>query len=232
MKKLLEKALLKPDNGLYFILSDFLALCTIVSIIAIVLETVPSMEKYELYFTVVEYTAVLIFTLEYLARLSVTKPKRAYVFSFYGLIDLVSVLPSFMGFGNLTFLKSVRAIRLIRLLRLIRLAKLSHSHRSDPEESLGVFALNVSIYITLLLLALLCMGTLMYVAEEQVGTILSIPAGMWWSFQVFMGGIPVDTPLTMLGSILYVLARFVGLLLLGVLVGVVGNVFRTLLFSK
>tara|TARA_B100000745_G_scaffold292683_1_gene233814 strand:- start:3254 stop:3952 length:699 start_codon:yes stop_codon:yes gene_type:complete len=232
MKKLLEKALLRPNNSLYFLTSDFLALATIVSIVAIVLETVPSVSGYERYFTIIEYTAVLVFTLEYAARLYVIKPKRKYVFSFFGLIDLLSILPSFVGIGNFTFLKSARAVRLIRLLRMIRLAKLAHSHRKDPEETLGVFALNVTIYITLLLVTLLAMGTLMYLAEEQVGTIMSIPAGMWWSFKVFMGGIPVDTPLTAFGAGLYVFARFVGYLLLGVLIGVIGNIFRAVLLSK
>lgn len=232
MKQILQKALLQPNNSLYFLVSDFLAVCTVVSIITIVLETVPSLEQYQTIFTVIEYTAVLVFTIEYLARIYVHQPKRSYIFSFFGLIDLVSILPSFIGVGNFTFLKSARAIRLIRLLRMIRLAKLSHSHRKDPEETLGVFALNVAIYITLLLLALLCMGTLMYLAEEQVGTIMSIPAGMWWSLKVFMGGIPVDTPLTAFGAGLYVFARFVGFLLLGVLLGVVGNIFRALLLSQ
>ncbi len=232
MKQTLQKALLQPNNTLYFLVSDFLAVCTVVSIISIVLETVPSLEEYQKVFTIIEYTAVFIFTAEYAARLYIHKPKRSYVFSFFGMIDLLSIIPSFVGVGNFTFLKSARAIRLIRLLRMIRLAKLSHTHRRDPEETLSVFALNVAIYITLLLFALLCMGTFMYLAEEQVGTIMSIPAGMWWSFKVFMGGIPVDTPLTMMGSILYVFARFVGFLLLGVLLGVVGNIFRTLLLSK
>lgn len=232
MKQTLERALLKPNNPLYFLVSDFLALCTVLSVVVIVLETVPTLSVYGQWFTIAEYTALLIFTTEYAARLYVTKPRREYVFSFFGIIDLLSILPSFIGVGNLTFLKSARAIRLIRLLRLIRLAKLSHTHRRDPEESLGIYALNVGIYVAMLLIALLFVGTLMYVAEEEVGTIVSIPAGMWWSLKVFMGSIPVDSPLTAFGSALYVFARFVGFLLLGVLLGVVGNVLQHLLFSK
>lgn len=233
MKKVIERALLQPNNSLYFLVSDFLALCTILSIVAVVLETVPSLAKHATIFTVIEYTAVALFAAEYCARVYVTKPRREYIFSFFGIIDLVSILPSFIGVANFTFLKSARAVRLIRLLRLVRLGKIAHAKRKDPEESLGVFALNVAIYVALLLIALLAMGTLMYVAEEQVGTILSIPAGMWWSFQVFVGGIPVDTPITAFGAGLYVFARFIGFLLLGVLLGVVGNIFRaTLLSSK
>ena len=232
MKKLLEKALLKPNSSIYFLVSDFLAVATVVSIVAIVLETVPSLAAYAHWFAVVEYTMVFIFTAEYAARIYITKPSRQYIFSFFGVVDLLSILPSFIGVGNFTFLKSARAVRLIRLLRLVRLAKLSHSQHRDPEESLSIYTLNILIYISLLLLALLCMGTLMYIAEEQAGMIMSIPAGMWWSFKVFMGGIPVDAPVTAFGAGLYVFARFLGYLLLGVLIGVVGNIFRALLFTS
>jgi hypothetical protein len=55
---------------------------------------------------------------------------------------------------------------------------------------------------------------------------------MWWSLKVFMAGIPVTEPVTQLGEFFFVLTRFVGLLLLGLLVGVVGNVFRVLLGGK
>jgi predicted neutral ceramidase superfamily lipid hydrolase len=55
---------------------------------------------------------------------------------------------------------------------------------------------------------------------------------MWWSLKVFMAGIPVTEPTTQLGEVFFVLTRFVGLLLLGLLIGVVGNVFRTVLLGK
>jgi len=87
------------------------------------------------------------------------------------------------------------------------------------------------IYGSTLLLSLLVMGTLIYLVEPTTQTFSNIPAGMWWSFKVFMGSMPVVSPETELGSVVYVATRFVGLLLLGLLVGTVGNIFRKLLLK-
>jgi voltage-gated potassium channel len=231
MKSFLQKALLKTDNKIYFVVSDVLALITIISVVSIVLETVPSLERFGHIFLIVEWISVFIFSCEYLARMYVTNPTQKYIFSFFGVVDIVSVLPSLLGLGNLTFLKSVRSLRIIRLLRMIRLAKLSHIKERDIEESLGVFALNVSMYVILLLVALLATGTVMYVVEGANSVFMSIPTAMWWSFKVFLGSIPVSTPITAAGAVMYVFARFIGLILLGVLIGVVGNIFRKLFFS-
>lgn len=233
MNKILRQAFLRPDNKLYFLVNDALAVVTIISILAVILETVSSLSAYKTWFLVIEWVAVAIFLVEYIGRLVVTKPKREYVFSFYGIIDLVAILPTFLGLGNLTFLKSARALRIIRLLRILRLAKLTRGTKEkNIEDSFGVYGFNVLIYGATLLFSLLIMGTSIYLAEPTTKAFADIPSGMWWSFKVFMGGMPVVTPETSWGDFVYVLTRFVGLLLLGLLVGVVGNIFRLLLLKK
>lgn len=221
------KVFVDSNHPRFFIVNDFFAFLTIVSVIAVVLETVPAMQQYASIFVIIEWTVAILFTVEYLARLVATKPSYKYIFSFFGVIDLVSILPTFLGLGNLTFLKSARALRIIRLLRLIRASAL-RSHKKD--EDYNPIAFNVLIYFSTLLLALLIFGTLMYLVEGGE-MFYSIPAGMWWSLKVFMAGVPVEAPLTAAGDALFVLTRFSGLLLLGLLIGVVGNVFRLLLDS-
>ena len=233
MTKLLQKAFLKPDNKIYFAVNDVLAVVTIISIMAVVLETMSSLSAYETWFLVIEWVAVIIFSLEYIGRLVVTKPRRKYTFSFYGIIDLVAILPTLLGLGNLTFLKSARALRIIRLLRILRLAKITRGTREkNIEDSFGVYGFNVLIYGATLLFSLIITGTLIYLVEPTTKAFADIPSGMWWSFKVFMGGMPVVTPETTWGDGVYVFTRFVGLLLLGLLVGVVGNIFRLLLLKK
>ena len=212
----------------FFAVNDFFALLTIVSIIAVVLETVPALEQYTTIFFWVEWVTVGLFTFEYIVRLVATKPIHKYAFSFFGIVDLVAILPSFLGVGNLTFLKSARALRIIRLLRLIR-ASAVRSHARDEHYNPVLF--NVLIYGAALVIALLTFGTLMYLVESGE-SFTSIPAGMWWSFKVFMAGIPVVTPATEIGEVLFVLTRFTGMLLLGLLLGVVGNIFRSIVGGK
>lgn len=226
MRQLVHDTFLNPRSRYYFLVSDILAFFTILSVLSLVLETVPSLAPYATTFRWVEWAAVGVFTIEYVARLWVTKPKQTYIFSFFGIIDLISVLPTILGLGNLTFLKSARAVRILRLLRMVRMAKIGRARGGDIEASFGVVSLNIAIYITLLLVALLVFGSVLYVVETAVAAFVSIPAAMWWTLKVFLGSIPVEAPLSALGAVLYVLARFTGLILLGVLIGVVGNIIR------
>lgn len=221
---------LKTTTKEYRFVNDFLAVLTIISIVSLVLETVPSLAGYTFIFTFIEWFSVLFFGLEYIGRLMVSRPKRKYVLSFFGIVDLVSILPTFLGLGNFTFLKSARALRIIRMLRMLRLAKISRSKIVD-DENMSVLSLNIIIYFVILLFALLVTGTIMYLAEGGQSAFVSIPAGMWWSLKVFMSGIPVVEPITATGEFFFVLTRFVGLLLLGLLIGVVGNVFRLLVMK-
>ena len=170
------------------------------------------------WFLVIEWVAVVLFSIEYIGRLSVSQPRYKYPLSFFGIVDLVAILPTFLGLGNFTFLKSARALRIIRLLRMLRLAKISRTS-GVSEESVGVLGLNVLIYFVTLVFALLVTGTAMYLVEPNTSAFVSIPAGMWWSLKVFMAGIPVVEPVTMWGEVFFVITRFVGLMLLGLLIG-------------
>lgn len=228
VKKEIARIFSDPTHPKFFLVNDFFAILTILSVLVVVLETVPGLEKYDLAFFVIEWFSVTLFSIEYISRLWSTNPPRKYAFSFFGIIDLLSILPSFLGVGNLTFLKSARALRIIRLLRLVRTSSVK-AH--EKEEEYNPIAFNVLIYFAALLFALLVFGTAMYVFEPSE-TFASIPAGMWWSFKVFLASIPVDQPTTAIGDGLYVLTRFVGLMLLGLLIGVVGNVFRILIGNK
>jgi len=215
------------ESGL---VNNFLAVLTVVSIVSLVLETVPSLVGYTTTFIFIEWVAVIFFGLEYAGRLFTSKPKRKYILSFFGIIDLVSIAPTLLGLGNFTFLKSARALRIIRMLRMFRLAKMSRT-KIVAEENMSVLSLNIIIYFATLLFALLVTGTLMYLVEGGQSAFVSIPAGMWWSLKVFLAGIPVVEPMTAAGEFFFVVTRFVGLLLLGLLIGVVGNVFRVLVMG-
>jgi voltage-gated potassium channel len=231
MKVFLYQVFVNQNSRKYRLVNDFLAFLTIVSIVSVVLETVPSLSPYSVIFLYTEWFAVFFFSLEYIFRTWASQPKWKYSISFFGIIDLVSILPTFLGLGNFTFLKSARALRIVRMLRMFRLAKLSRKENTRGE-TMGVLSLNVVIYFFTLLLALLFTGTLMFISGETQSAFESIPSGMWWSLKVFMAGIPVAEPVTVLGELFFVVTRFIGLLLLGLLIGVVGNVFKVMVLGE
>ncbi len=221
-----------PHSPYFGIVNDVLALATIVSILAIVLETVPSLYVYEDYFLAIEWVTVILFSIEYLFRLWASKVRSEYAFSFFGLIDLISILPTLLGLGNLTFLKSARIVRIIRFLRLIRLSKLSRIKVSDAEETLGIFGFNIALYAATLLFVTLVFGVLLHIFDTTDGRYWSIPAAMFWTFSVFLGGLPTPIPPGTLGTMIFIGAKFCGMALFGLLVGVVGKIFNDLILGK
>lgn len=221
-----------PQSKYFSIVNDILAFATIVSIFAIVLETVPSLHEYSSLFLIIEWGTVGLFTLEYALRLWSTKNWRKYAYSFFGTIDLVAILPTFLGLGNLTFLKSARIVRIIRFLRLVRLTKLSRYGTKDIEETVGMFGLNILLYAAVLLFVTLAFGVALHIFETNDGQYWSIPAGMYWTFSVFLGGLPAPIPPSTSGTVIFILAKFSGMALFGLLVGVVGKLFNQWILGK
>ena len=84
MKTLLQKAFAQPQGKLFYMVQDFLALLTVISIVAVVLETVPALSEYSQTFLVIEWIAVSVFTVEYVSRLYLSEPAYKYSFSFFG----------------------------------------------------------------------------------------------------------------------------------------------------
>lgn len=225
-KKATLSTLDNPDARYFALVNDTLALATIVSIIAIVLETVPSLASYHSTFLVVEWVAVILFTLEYVARVWATKKREEYIFSPFGIIDAVAIAPTLLGLGNLSFLKSARVVRIIRFLRLVRIAKISHAKVENVEDTLGVYGFNIALYALTLLLVILVLGVLLHTFVSSDESYWSIPTAMYWAFSVFLGGLPAPIPAGTAGTAIFIATKFCGMALFGLLVGVVSKMFN------
>lgn len=219
-----------PNVPYFGLLNNFLAIITLIAVAIVALETVASLERYTLIFQIVEYLAVIVFSTEYIARIYVSKKPVRYIFSFFGIIDLVAIVPSLLGISNLTFLKAARAVRIIRLLRMLRLAKFSKiKRRKNAAQSL--YTINLEIYIAALSSTVLILGALFYIFEHT-GEARDIPSGMYWALRVILGGISYPQPETLGGTVTIILARFTSLLLLGMLMSLIGTMLRKLLIGS
>lgn len=239
MRTTLKNMLTNPQARSFVVANDILALVTLISVAGIVLETMPALSEYGAAFLWIEYVTVFIFTIEYILRTAVARPKRKYVWSFFGIVDLLAIVPTFLGLANLTFLKTARVLRILRFLRMVRLAKLVRVKRaggSDVEEHQRIFRLNLQIYFFALFASIIIFGTLMYIAEGGSAAFASIPHGMLWATQTILGGISGSTvgafPATTFGIIVTFLARFAGLALFGMLIAVVGNTLKQYLLGS
>ncbi len=235
IKSFLHQSLYEAESRSFIVTSDILAGVTIISILGIVLETVPSLSKYFLFFYLIEILSVAIFTVEYVARIYVVDNKRSYIFSFFGIIDLLAILPTYFGVGNWTFLKSVRVLRILRFLRMLRLAKILRLRRKrgrDLEEFRDLYRINLQVYFFSLTAVILIFGSLIYVLEGGKGAFDTIPHGMLWAAKVVLGGIPSVVPESTEGEILSAVARFAGLVLFGLLINVIGASIKRLVFGS
>lgn len=230
MRKAVERTLEDPTSPYFSFVNDTLAAATFVSVLAIVLETVPAFAAYHTWFVVLEWVTVGLFLAEYIARICVTRPAWSYAVSFFGIVDLLAILPTFLGLGNFTFLKSARIVRLMRFLRMIRVAKMSRMKKKDIEETMGVFGFNILLYAVTLIFTMVVIGALLH--TFMVASAWSIPQGMYWAFSVFLGGLPAPIPPGTEGTLIFIFTKFCGMILFGLLVGVVGKVFNQLILGK
>ncbi len=220
-------SIFEDSHSPYFaVVNDVLAGATIISIFAIILESVPSLVSYNSIFLYIEWFTVTLFLIEYTLRLWASKSSTKYAFSFFGAVDLIAILPTIFGLGNLTFLKSARVIRIIRFLRIIRLSRISHIHIKNAEETLGIFGFTILLYAATLVTATLIFGVVLHTLDIENGRYWSIPSGMLWALSVFLGGLPVAIPPGAFGTTIFILAKFCGMALLGLLIGVVGKLFN------
>lgn len=215
------------NNPRFLAVNNFLALVTLISVALVALETVTRLSPYHYLFLIGEYVAVAIFTCEYVVRVHGSPRTWRYVFSFYGIIDLLAILPSFLGFGNLTFLKSARSVRIVRFLRILRLTKFSRVKRKkDGAQSL--YTLNLQIYFFSLLFITIALGSCFYLFEGHK-LAPDIPSGMYWTLKALIGGLNYPQPETLGGTITLIIARFTSMILLGMTMGLVTLMLRKVL---
>jgi voltage-gated potassium channel len=153
----------------------------LLSIITFSIETLPNLDATTIdILQLTEAVIVALFTLEYLLRLYVADRKIGYVFSFYGLIDLIAIIPFYISSG--IDLRSLRIFRMLRLIHLIKLVRYSKAIRrfsralSIAKEEIILFGV-----VTTMLLYLSAVGIYYFEKEAQPEAFKSIFHSLWWA---------------------------------------------------
>jgi voltage-gated potassium channel len=153
----------------------------LLSIITFSIETLPNLDAATIdILQLTETVIVALFTLEYLLRLYVADRKIGYVFSFYGLIDLIAIIPFYISSG--IDLRSLRIFRMLRLIRLIKLVRYSKAicrfsrALSIAKEEIILFGV-----VTIMLLYLSAVGIYYFEKEAQPEAFKSIFHSLWWA---------------------------------------------------
>lgn len=173
----------------------------LVSVTLMMLESIAEInKKYFLVLRVADWIFTLIFTLEYIARIYCLKKPKEYVTSFFGIIDLASILPTFLGilFAGLEFFSVVRTIRLLRVFRILKLVQFL-GESNTITSALKASKYKIIVFLVTVMCTTLILGTAMYVVEGAENGFTSIPKSIYWSIvtitTVGYGDIAPQTPL-------------------------------------
>ena len=201
-----------------------LVVAILLSILIVVLDSVPAIGKpYAEPLYVLEWFFTLLFTIEYGARLATVRHPLRYALSFYGLVDLVSVLPTYISLlvpGS----EALLDIRILRLLRVFRIFKLTLyiEEYTRLAEALANSRRKILVFLSVVLMAVLILGTLMYVVEGPSRGFTSIPTAMYWAIVTMTTvGYGDITPQTTLGKAVASFMMLLGWGILAVPTGIV-----------
>ncbi len=174
-------------------------------------------------FAVMEWVFTLLFTFEYLARLVCVRKPLRYATSFFGIIDLIAVLPTYLAlfFPELYALIDVRVLRLLRVFRVFKLTAYVAEYQSLAR-ALAASGRKILVFLSAVLMMVLVMGTVMYVIEGRANGFTSIPTSIYWAIStVTTVGFGDITPKTDLGRLISSFMMLLGWGILAVPTGIV-----------
>lgn len=223
-REALHRAVCESDTPAGRAIDALLLAAILLSVVAVVLESEPWVRlRWSAGFSRLEWGFTLLFTLEYLLRLlSAERPLR-YAGSVFGVVDLLSILPTYAGLflqGGQVFLV-VRSLRLLRTFRVLKLgaylreSELLWSAILAARRKIGVFLLTIVVLVTVI-------GALMYVIEGPGSAFRSIPVGIYWAVvTITTVGYGDVAPVTPLGRFLASAVMLLGYSIIAVPTGII-----------
>ena len=196
----------------------------LLSVFLVMLETVKGFDaKYHQILIILEWIITVFFTLEYLLRIATTNRPRKYILSFFGIIDLLAILPMYLSLffiGSKVF-STIRALRLLRLFKILNHPKFT-GQSVHLLNSLKASRGKITVFLYFVLISTIIIGSIMYVVEGEENGFTSIPMSIYWTIvtltTVGYGDISPGTPL---GQFIASLVMILGYGIIAVPTGIV-----------
>ena len=227
LKERLHEIIFEADTPAGKLFDVVLLIAILLSVIIVMLESVPEYSKlYGRYFNIAEWVFTIIFTIEYLLRLySVYKPMK-YATSFFGIVDLLSILPSYLSliFAGTHSLMVIRGLRLLRVFRIFKLANFLNEGEVIVK-ALKASRAKIMVFIIFILIMVSIFGSLMYLVEGQTNSGFdSIPRSVYWAIVTLTTvGYGDISPQTTLGQFIASIIMIAGYAVIAVPTGIVTN---------
>lgn len=221
----LHEIIFEADTRAGKIFDIILLWLILLSVVTVLLESVPEFSaRYTELFWYLEWGFTSVFTVEYVVRLFLVKKPVKYAVSFYGLVDLLAILPAFLGLlipGS----ESLRVVRILRLMRMFRVLKLVGflNEARSLQNALRASRKRILVFLSAVLALVTIIGTLMYIIEEGESGFTSIPQSIYWAIvTVTTVGYGDIAPVTILGKMLASVMMIIGYAIIAVPTGILG----------
>lgn len=193
------------------------------SVLAVVLSSIGSLQaQYGAWLFKLEWAFTLLFSMEYLLRIySSPKPLR-YIFSFYGFVDLLSIIPTYVAllFPGANYWLVVRLLRVLRIFRVFKLVRYL-SEANLLLRSMYAARRKVLVFFTAVLVLCVIFGSLMFLVEGPDNGFTSIPRSIYWTIvTITTVGYGDITPQTVIGQIIATMAMLTGYSIIAIPTGI------------
>ena len=201
-----------------------LIFCILLSVLFVMLDSIPDIHKdWGRWLLIGEWLITALFTAEYILRLYVVDNRRRYIFSFFGLVDLLAILPTYVSLfmPGMHFLITIRIMRILRIFRVFKLVQfVGEGHQLWT--ALKRSRHKIIVFLTSVLTVVVAVGSLMYLIEGSASGFTSIPKSIYWAIVTMTTvGYGDIAPKTALGQIVASLLMIIGYGIIAVPTGIV-----------
>jgi len=211
----LHEVIFEADDRPGKLFDTVLIIAILASVTVVILDSVQTMPAWaDSLFVVLEWFFTLLFTVEYVLRIIVVRKSWRYIFSFYGIVDLLAILPTYLGLviPNAHEMIVIRMLRLLRIFRVFKLVRLL-GEADALRRAFYASRHKIAVFFTAMLIIITIMAALMHIVETNAGNedFSSMPEAMYWAIvTVTTVGYGDITPITSLGKFLSALMMLIG----------------------
>lgn len=186
----------------------------LLSVAFVMLDSIPVVHaQWGLLLFAAELVITLIFTVEYLLRLYTAHHRAGYAFSFYGIVDILAIIPGYLSllFPGVHLLGTIRILRVLRIFRILKLVQFM-GEGANLWQALKRSRYKITVFLTTVMTVVVVMGSLMYLIEGEAGGFTSIPTSIYWAIvtmtTVGYGDIAPKTPFGQLAASLLMITGY------------------------
>ena len=223
-KKLLHDIIFTSETKSAKLFDILLMITIILSILVVMLDSVAEIhDDYGHALFIAEWVFTILFTIEYILRIAIASSKLKYIFSFYGIVDLMAILPTYISLflAGYQYLIIIRVLRLLRIFRILKLYRFIGAS-SYLVESLKASRHKIAVFLSAVMAIVVVMGAAMYLIEGPENGFRSIPESIYWAIITLTTvGYGDITPLTPLGKALASIIMLTGYSIIAVPTGII-----------